>query len=152
MCTIDALPNLNNENVSLVINNELSKIDEWLKINNLSLNVKKSKVIVFKKPNKVAANPILQIENKVIERVDRFNFLGLILDSQLNWKHQIDHTSNKCSRFIGILFRLKHSVPFHTRILLYNSLILPHLNYCLSAWGFNCMRIFKLQKKAFRII
>ena len=31
MCTIDALPNLNNENVSLVINNELSKIDEWLK-------------------------------------------------------------------------------------------------------------------------
>ena len=36
--------------------------------------------------------------------------------------------------------------------MLYNTLILPHLNYGILAWGFDCSRLFKLQKKAMRII
>ena len=30
---------------------------------------------------------------------------------------------------------------------LYDSFILPHLNYAILTWGFSCSRIFKLQKK-----
>ena len=36
--------------------------------------------------------------------------------------------------------------------ILYNSLILPHLQYCILSWGFKSDRIFKLQKRAVRII
>ena len=36
--------------------------------------------------------------------------------------------------------------------MLYNTLILPHLNYCLIIWGINTSRILLLQKKAMRII
>ena len=36
--------------------------------------------------------------------------------------------------------------------MLYNSLLLPQLNYCILAWGHNCKRLIKLQKKALRII
>ena len=36
--------------------------------------------------------------------------------------------------------------------MLYNTLILPHLNYCLIIWGINASRILLLQKKAMRII
>ena len=36
--------------------------------------------------------------------------------------------------------------------MLYNSLILPHLQYCILSWGFKSDRIFKLQKRAVRII
>ena len=35
---------------------------------------------------------------------------------------------------------------------LYDSFILPHLNYAILTWGFSCSRIFKLQKKSIRII
>ena len=151
--TIDSLCHNGNINdVSEIINNELCKINEWLKINKLSLNVNKSKYIIFKKPNKRTVNPILKIENSNIERVESFNFLGLIIDSQLTWKPHIDSTANKCSRFIGILHKLKYTIPIHIRLLLYNSMILPHLNYCLTVWGFNCQRIWKLQKRVIRII
>ena len=34
----------------------------------------------------------------------------------------------------------------------YSSMIQSHLNYCISTWGFNCKRIYKLQKKIVRII
>ena len=37
-------------------------------------------------------------------------------------------------------------------ILLYNSLILPHINYCIMAWGYQSNRMFKLQKRAIRIV
>ena len=35
---------------------------------------------------------------------------------------------------------------------MYTSLILPHIHFCITAWGFKCNRIFTLQKKAIRII
>ena len=36
--------------------------------------------------------------------------------------------------------------------MLYNTLILPHLNYCVTAWGYQCNRIIILQKKAIRTV
>ena len=38
------------------------------------------------------------------------------------------------------------------KLMLYNALILPHINYGLMVWGFQTHRIFTLQKKALRII
>ena len=48
--------------------------------------------------------------------------------------------------------RLRHTVPIDVLLLLYNSLVLPHINYSLLVWGHNPFRITKLQKKCLRII
>ena len=82
----------------LDINNQLAKISDWLAVNKLSLNVKKTKFIVFHAINKDIAelSPELQINNIAIKRVENFNFLELILMSicfgnitlmplQINW-------------------------------------------------------------------
>ena len=81
-----------------------------------------------------------------------FNFLGYILDANLNWKKHLGKISNQCSKKIGILNKLKHTLPQEIKLILYNSLIVPHINYCIMAWGFHSNRILKLQKKALRII
>ena len=60
--------------------------------------------------------------------------------------------SIKCSRITGMLNKLKYIIPQRIKILLYNTLLMPHLNYCLLVWGFNQERISKLQKRAIRII
>ena len=60
--------------------------------------------------------------------------------------------ANKCSRTTGILNKLKHILPASISLMLYNSLLLPQLNYCILAWGHNCKRLIKLQNKALRII
>ena len=39
-----------------------------------------------------------------------------------------------------------------TKVMIYNSLILSHLNFNILAWGYKCDRVIKLQKKALRII
>ena len=54
------------------------------------------------------------------------------------------------------LRKIKKFLPLHTRILFYNAYILPSLNYCLTIWGnapgAGIDRVFKLQKRAARII
>ena len=48
---------------------------------------------------------------------------------------------------IGILNRLKYVLPLGITIMLYNSLILPHINYFIMAWGYKGIRLLKIQKK-----
>ena len=43
-------------------------------------------------------------------------------------------------------------VPSNILLTIYNALIKPHINYCLKCGDFNQERIFKLQRKAMRII
>ena len=48
--------------------------------------------------------------------------------------------------------RLKNFLPTDILRILYNSLILPHLQYSVLSWGFKMGRLDKLQKRAVRII
>ena len=136
-------------NISDLINLELYKINEWLEINKLSLNAKKSRFMLFHMPNKHITLRILQISNTNIEKVNEFNFLGLTLDTRLDWKRHTNNTSNKISRTIGVLNKLKHILPQHIKTIIYNTLILPHLNYCILCWGFKSNIVFALQKRLY---
>ena len=76
------------------------------------------------------------INNVEIERVTHFNILGLVLHSHLNWKKHLDHISLKLSKIIGILHRLKSVYPETVLLMLYNTLIVPNLTYCLLSWAY----------------
>ena len=91
--TLNNLVNAQNINPDIIINKELAKINEWLEINKLSLNVTKTKFMVFHRQHKHRAikPPVPKIKNKNIEKVEQFKFLGLTLDSNLNWKKHSDN-------------------------------------------------------------
>ena len=139
------------EDLSHKINKELEKINEWLSINKLSLNVKKTKYIIFhhnrQKMDEVTLN--LEINKQPIIRVKEFCFLGLTLNEQLSWKNHIHDVSNKISKTVGVLNKLKHTLPCHVLKLIYSSLILPRLYYCNLAWGHSPDRLIKLQKRQY---
>ena len=150
--TLNNVVNAQNINPDILINKELAKINEWLEINKLSLNVTKTKFMVFHTQHRAIKPPVPKINNTNIEKVEQFKFLGLTLDSNLNWKKHSDNITNKCSQIIGILNRLKQILPQNIKIMLYNALLLPHINYCLVTRGYQCKRINILQKRAIRLI
>ncbi len=141
-----------NVDVNVILNSEFNAINDWLKLNKLSLNAQKSIFLIFHTSKKKINDLELMIDKTKIERVYKLNFLGLTLNENLNWKNLINKISNKISRTIGILNKLKHFLPLKTKILLYNSLILLHLNFGILARGYKCERIVKLQKTVVRII
>ena len=139
---------------STVINTELNKIATWLSANKLSLNIKKTKYIIFHSFRKQIDNiiPEIKLKDDVIEKVNSFNFLGITLDENLNWNLHINRISIKISRCIGILCKLKHFIPLYILKTIYNSLILPQFSYGILAWGAKHSRLSLLQKKAIRVI
>ena len=132
------------------ISAELQKISKWLELNGLQSNTEKSKFMFFHMPQKSIPNLQLTISGSIIEHVTQFKFLGLNIDSNLNWKAHLSAVSTKVSRVIGLLHKLKYMFPSYILRMIYNSLILPHFNYSLLAWGFKCQNIETLQKKAIR--
>ena len=69
----------------------------------------------------------------------------------MKWNHT-NKISNKLGRYTGILSKLKHLLPTYILKTLYNTLFIPHLTYGILAWGFALNRLYKIQKKAVRII
>ena len=57
---------IHNDNLYTLLNDELLKINEWLKINKLTLNIAKSKYMKFQKLNKNVQMLTLKIEHKYL--------------------------------------------------------------------------------------
>ncbi len=51
-----------------------------------------------------------------------------------------------------ILNKHEHFLSLNAKVLIYNTLILSHLNFCNLTWGYQCDRIVKLQKKIVRFL
>ena len=141
--------------VSTMINLELTKISDWLAVNKLLLNAAKTKFMPFHNYQKIINEddiPHLTINDTVIERVTEFNFLGLTINEFMNWNSHSSKISNKISRTLGVMNRLKRYLPFSALKLMYSSLILSHLQFAITSWGFEWERLSKLQKRAIRIM
>ena len=76
--------NIHDQNLESLINKEILKINEWLEINKLSLNVAKSKYLTFQKAKTNIQILILKIYNVNIEQFKQLHFLHLIIDTNLS--------------------------------------------------------------------
>ena len=139
---------------STVINDKLNIIYSWLAANKLSLNLSKTKYTLFHfQQKKIDILPNIQIDKTKISNVRSYKFLGIVIDENLNWDCHKTYLSNKLSKTVGLLSKLKHFFPKYILLKMYNSLILSNITYGITCWAFgNCSRIEILQKKAIRNI
>ena len=95
------------ENREVLINNELEKVNKWLKLNKLAVNVDKTKSMLFHERRPVT--PIqFSKNNRIIDVVQYFNYLSIMLDADMSWKTHVAMVRNKLSGVNGILHRLKY--------------------------------------------
>jgi len=139
-------------------NQEIIMLHKWFCLNKLSLNISKTNYVIFHTQQKSIPNHVepLILNNSIINKVDYVKFLGVYIDKWLNWKTHVTHKSKQILKVLAILTRLKYTLPTEILRTIYNSLILPHLSYGISAWGNvqskELKRLNILQKKAVRHI
>jgi retron-type reverse transcriptase len=129
------------------INEELANIHTWLKVNKLSLNLNKTKAMVFHTKRRAVVLPKICIDQHEVGFVDSFNYLGIILDKHLSWSNHTDMIGNKISKLSGILNKLKNFLPQYTLKTFYNSLVSAYLNYGILLWGSKCNKLEKITKE-----
>ena len=143
------------EDIQSKINHLIPKLTSWFSCNRLSLNPAKSCFQLYS-PFASQNSIDIVINNTQIKRCSSFKYLGIIFDENLKWQSHINLISGKISRITGMMARMRHFLSSKELLLLYNTLILPHLNYCAVIWGSTyksrLQKIVLLQKRAARII
>ena len=137
------------------VNDELKHVTQWIKANKLSLNLQKTKFMLFSNSLKTLPGNIV-FDDTPLEEVSSIKFLGVCVDNKLSWKYHINNISKTISRNIGVINKLKYYLPSSTLVILYSSMILPYLNYGILVWGNTHQtlldKLLLLQKKSLRII
>jgi hypothetical protein len=148
----------NFESLHTSMQKDLSMIDSLLSSNNLSMSIKKTKFMVFTTTNSSSDGLFDEIifDEKKIERVDDFKYLGLQIDSKLLWNDHVDRILKEITPFVGILRRIRYSVDQKTLMSIYYAYIHSRLCYCLPVWS-SCsmdkkMRLQRAQNKAIKLI
>ena len=120
-----------------LLSDSANKVSEWAETNLLSLNIKKTSAIVFGTSHMIGLFKKLNVSSVVINKngdsvpfVDEVLILGVILDSTLSWKQQVHHVSKKVNRALFGLRFIKSCTSQLLRRRLFESLIIPHLDYC----------------------
>jgi hypothetical protein len=176
-CCLDSDDDLNN--LIQRTNTEINKIALWFRSNKMATNTSKTKYIIFRARNKPVnmenlnvfydandqneqANPNLvttleRIHTNHDDKKSRsYKLLGVLLDEFLSLDYHVDKLCSKLNRSLYCIRQAKHIFTVPALKSLYFALINSHLTYCpiiLNCTSKNKMnRIFKIQKKAIRII
>ena len=91
-----------------------------------------------------------------LSRVFVTKFLGVHMDSKLDWYYHIDIVRKKVAKNVSVMNRVKRDVLTSSALYcLYCTLVMPYLTYCCEVWGNNyksrIQSLFILQKRAIRI-
>ena len=138
------------------LNDELLKIHDWTVANRLTINNSKTELLLFSNRSTPHNNEQVVLNGSYVKFVDHAKFLGIYIDSKMNFKKHINYITGKIAKHAGILYRIKQGMPLKTRLTYYNSFVLPYLNYNILHWGNTNDNHLKpliiIQKRIIRII
>ena len=118
------------------LTSDLTNVLSWLHANFLILNLEKTKIMLVGTHQRTAEADelVIEISNTRLERVNKFKYLGVLLDNTLSWKDHVEYIGNKISSRLDILRRGRKVLSKPTLQMLYNTLVLPLFDYCSPVW------------------
>jgi hypothetical protein len=136
------------------VNNAISKVVNWFNVNNLLLNEKKTKCIKFVTNHVKHEQGSVLVKGEESELVDSTVFLGITLDSKLQWGPHIANLSNRLSSAAFAVSKIRQLTDVKTALLVYFSYFYSIMSYAILLWGSasEIHSIFVLQKQAIRAI
>ena len=98
----------------------------------------------------------INIDNTLLSQVTSTTFLGINLDTCLNWKCHLAYLKNTLLKMLWIINLFSYFVNTTAMIKLYYALFYPHLIDCIEIWGHGYVShlnsIYLIQKKILKII
>ena len=108
---------LNGDNLLQMVQILIAKLDDifnLLKVNRLSLNVKKKHYMILTSKRTPKPDHVIKIEGHKFDEVHNTKFLRVCLDNKIGWKHHTNYISSKVSRAIGTIGMIVKARKFVT--------------------------------------
>ncbi len=121
-----------------------------------SLNMSKTVGMYFSIKKADERCPDILVKGEVINFVEHFKYLGMIMDSNLNFKKHIKKVSKSTRASLMIFINIRHQLPVAAAKLFMHTMILPHLSYCATSWSHTSITTLKplytIYKQAVKIL
>ena len=133
------------DDLALIAENEtdlqdmLNVLSNWCKKWRMTVNINKSAVIHFRKSRTPRTQFQFQYNSQAIKMVDRYKYLGMVFNEFLDYKITSNVLADSGGRALGALyskFKYNNGLGFDTYTKLYESGIVPILDYGSAIWGF----------------
>lgn len=136
-----------------IVTEELKTLKDWFAVNGLSMNVSKTQMIEFSAFN-LDKNFNINSSTISINSRNSVDYLGIKIDSHLNWKEQIESMSKRLSSATFVLRVVRDTTNLETQITIYHAYFSSIMNYGIIVWGSTNLakKILALQKRVLRLI
>ena len=113
------------------IQSDLNNVHEWCKKNAIMMKVKKTKTMMFGTRHRlsIAEELELSVNERLLECVPHYKYLGTFVDSELSFVKQSNETIKSISYKLYYLGKIKAFFNTATLIKLYKSYIQPYFDY-----------------------
>ena len=129
---------------------------EWFSSHKLIMNPSKTSIINFVSSNVHTEPIVVELNDIQIKSCENTNFLGLQIDSKLNWNTHINNLCKKLNSSLFALRVLRHKIDVPSMIQIYFAVFQSHLSYGILFWGnssaSNMNRLLLIQKKVIRLL
>ena len=117
----------------------LNVLNEWCKEWDMVTNLEKSNVVHFRNSSVPRTNCEFHIGNLDNNRVDRYRYLGIVLNEFLDFSVTARVVADAAHRALGLLIskdKIQGGMPYKVFTKLYNALVQPIINYGVAIWGY----------------
>ena len=106
-------------------------MEKWCKVNKLSLNVSKTKIMSFMSDHKrkTCDKFNFYMKVRVVEEVDNYKYLGTSIDNRLNGNDQFTKTLQILGLKLRTFSRIRRFLSDEASLTVYKSMIIPLLDY-----------------------
>ena len=146
---IAIFPDITIDNWKLYFQEALDCLSEWSADFRMEWSPDKSQIVFFGRSKNQPANPVFFLSNFQLQEIDRYRYLGIIHDRQLNWSHHSREVIAKArsdSYLISRIISRDHSAPFFPAIrALVMGYLRPRCLYGIAHWKPSETTLHKLQ-------
>jgi len=129
-------------------------INNWFKVNQLTLNYNKTYYLQFNMKNSWDCELKPNYQGNCLKSSSNTKFLGLTIDGSLSWKAHIDQMMSKLNTACFVIRTIHAIMSLETLRMVYFAYIHSIRSYGIIFWGNQPYsdKIFKIQKTVIRII
>ena len=148
--------NRNFEKSVLDLQNDLDLLSDWCDVNGIRANTDKTKIMVFGTQNIQKKLPPFSFKfgNSPLHSVQSYKYLGVTLDSQLNYNLHVSRVIGSVTSKLRQFQRMRSFLNTKAALMVYKNMLLPVLEYgdifTIAASAENRRRLQTLQNKGLR--
>ena len=138
-----------------ILQKDLNTLQQWEKLWKMEFHPGKCYLLqISNKKNPV--NFVYNIHDTALTKVDSAKYLGVIIDSKLNWKKQYSSLITSCKQSLSFIRRNLPKAPSKIKEQCYKTLVRPKLEYACPVWDphhkIHIDNIEKVQRAAARFV